>query len=1256
ASGLPSIQSLGEVFTTTGCLSAGSYLIQVAGGADASGSVNVSLTLSTPDPQYDQPATALNFGTISGTTSWYNYVLGCHSTDFGEPVCPSLPAYPQTSWHVFSTDVYLDRLIFELQSMTPGVYPFQFGFQLYQGDCRNQPFSQLIPIGPCQLINAQSELATPQNEQICTLFPQTVYSVQLFFAPLFRAEVRVRLRESGLYPAQGANPGSLPPQMQLGELQNGVPVSIQDVLGCSALMSQNSCGANMPEYVVFQGDTFRYNTWTTFSLTDEGMLNVQVTPQNALLLLYAGDITTVADYCNLPLMYNLSMENDVCGVPPNVYSLQVLTQELSETVNLTVEYLNSPGFYSPQNPEVIGEVVELSQGTEDYFSCEPMAISVVQNIIFGSAGAPPPGTTCVPPECDGVSYGLCPGEYLLCDSTYNRFIFRKFRLNQPKAIEIKNISGSFPFVFMRGEIDVPGQNLFLMTSCTEYYRTNPCEPLPPGWYTVISFGKSIHVGAPTNVQISILDIDEFPVSQFNEPENAAVCNSGQPLRWELIQTGEIERSYRTYNQVNGIPPEYVGCLADTPYVHIRPCCPSWFFNRVSHYVFSLDRESYVLLNPAAGDTNVQYKLYAGNARINPQILLTDDAVIQPCRRCNYTEFCRLQPGEYTLVMFIHQNLIAAAPITPTILVDRVVRSRYDHASRTFDAGPLPPGQWLETEADFISCATGAQGSDPPLFSGAFPNVCETGLYPPEGPDTPYPMPPNTYLYPDWFPSDTVVCASNRRNLWYSFQVQAAGHVEVKVERLTPGVPPVPFSVWRADSMDGALPLAQTDIDSTVEQGLVFVANNLESPTSCVFRPTISFHQSDCNPVRYFLLVDNRSLFTHKVRPMIRFIPDIIYPGDLCTGAVGLSLPQAPSSAAASTQVRCHTIGEGYGEDGSNMGCLGDAGALQSTWFRVEVGGTSDQRFNLSFAVNTPAPLAAFRVLYGDCGAMTPFQCGAAAGFTVTCMPPGNYYVQVVTPAGTTGEVELTASSSLTPDQSCERELSPVVAGFTYATDCSTTEVRFLNQSTSGTNIVYEWNFDVDGGCCGVSTAKNPRVTYPPSNEPKTYRVRLRVRNVVTNIENDTLMDVVVYPPMANVEMSVSGVLCEGGEVVLSVPAGFQAYAWSTGETQNVVRVSQPGTYSALVVAAGGCSTVVERTVISHPAPTVEIERTSADCSAGYTACYKAKVQGGAPPYAYFWNTLSGAEVECLSAGTHELKVVDAVGCTTRTNWSVVTPP
>ncbi len=1255
AAGLPSIQSLGEIFTTTGCLPPGNYLIQVAGGANVSGTINVSLTLSLPNPQYDLAAAALNFGTVSGTTPWYNYVLGCHSTESGEPACPLAAGYTQSSWHVFSTDVYLDRLIFELNALTPGVYPFTFGFQIYQGDCRTQAFSQLIPVGPCQLITHESDVNTPQNQQTCTLFPQTIYSVQLFFPPLFRSEVRVRLRESGVFPAQGANPANLPGSMQLGELQNGVPVSIEDVLGCTALMTENSCGANMPDFTVFQGDTFRYNTWTTFTLSDDGMLNVQVTPQNALILLYAGDIAAVSDYCNLPLMYNLSMENEICNVPPNVYSLQILTQELGETVNVTIEYLNSPGFYSPQNPEVIGSVIEFSEGTVDYFSCEPMALSQIQSLIFGAAGEFP-GAYCDPPECDGVSYGLCPGEYMLCDSTYNRFIFRKFRLNQPKAIEIKNTSGSFPFVFMRGEIDDPQQTLFLMTSCTEYYRTNPCEPLPAGWYSVVSFGKSINVGSPTNVQISILDITDFPVSQFNVPENAATCNAGLPLRWQVVQTGESVRSYRTYNQVNGVPSEYVGCTADTPYVHIRPCCPSWFYNRVSHYVFWLDQESYVLLNPAAGDTNVQYKLYAGNARLNPEILLTDDAVIQPCRRCNYTEFCRLQPGAYTLVMFIHENLIAAAPINPTILVDRVAPSRYDHASRAYDAGPLPPGEWLEAEADFISCATGAQGSDPPIAPGAFPNLCETGLYPPDGPDTPYPMPANTYLYPDWFPPDTVVCGSNRRNLWYSFQVQAAGHVEIKVDRLTSGVPPLPFSVWRAEEMNGALPLTQTEIDSTEAQGLVFIANNLESTNSCVFTPSLNFYQSSCDPVRYFLLVDNRSLFTHKVRPTFRFIPDVIYPGDLCTGAVGLELPSAPSNAAASTQVQCHTIGEGYGEDGSNMGCLGEAGALQSTWFRVSVGGEEYQRFNLSFAVNTAAPLAAFRVLYGDCSAMTPFQCGAAAGFTVTCMPPGDYYIQLVTPAGTTGEVELTASSALTPDQNCERDLPPVVASFAYTTDCSSTEVRFLNQSSSGSNIVYEWTFDVEGGCCGFSTAKNPRVSYPVAGEPKTYRVRLKVRNTQTNAERDTFMDVAVYPPVGAVEIAANRPLCDGGQIELFVPPGFASYLWSTGQTQNVVQVSEPGVYSVTVTSANGCSATTERTVSSFASPVVEIERTSADCSDGYTACFTARVNGGVPPYVYAWNGQVGTEIQCLSTGTHQLTVTDASGCATQTTWTVAAPP
>jgi hypothetical protein len=73
-----------------------------------------------------------------------------------------------------------------------------------------------------------------------------------------------------------------------------------------------------------------------------------------------------------------------------------------------------------------------------------------------------------------------------------------------------------------------------------------------------------------------------------------------------------------------------------------------------------------------------------------------------------------------------------------------------------------------------------------------------------------------------------------------------------------------------------------------------------------------------SPGTYYILLSNCGLACSDViTPLIRYDFD---PGDQCGTPQSISL-SAGSSSTGNITVDCHTIGEGYGEDGSNMGCL-----------------------------------------------------------------------------------------------------------------------------------------------------------------------------------------------------------------------------------------------------------------------------------------------------------------------------------------------
>ncbi len=81
-------------------------------------------------------------------------------------------------------------------------------------------------------------------------------------------------------------------------------------------------------------------------------------------------------------------------------------------------------------------------------------------------------------------------------------------------------------------------------------------------------------------------------------------------------------------------------------------------------------------------------------------------------------------------------------------------------------------------------------------------------------------------------------------------------------------------------------------------------------------------------------------------------------------------------------------------------------------------------------------------------------------------------------------------------------------------------------------------------------------------------------------------DVAPIQYIAKPTISAGGNLtfCQGGNVVLSAPAGF-SYAWSNGATSKDITVSTGGSYSVTVTNARGCTAAADPvTVVVNPAP------------------------------------------------------------------------
>ncbi|MFO0484657.1 MAG: PKD domain-containing protein, partial [Sphingobacteriia bacterium] len=323
-----------------------------------------------------------------------------------------------------------------------------------------------------------------------------------------------------------------------------------------------------------------------------------------------------------------------------------------------------------------------------------------------------------------------------------------------------------------------------------------------------------------------------------------------------------------------------------------------------------------------------------------------------------------------------------------------------------------------------------------------------------------------------------------RTLWYTFESTFSGRLRINYE-INPG-----NQVYAdADNIQvyKAPDCASLDASDRVTTSTLF-ANSQPWSEGCL------------SPGRYYVLLTGCGYTIEQVRPRVWLIPQR---GDLCTStdpeseAVNIQLTHVPgllTSASGSVNIDCHTIGEGFGEDGSNMGCLFGPTNYKSAWFKVAVAATEkvDLRFRLEENTNALPSNIRYRVLYGTCTALSAGPCNSDAltEFTLNCMQTGDYYVQVVVPAAAVGTVNLFAVTAPTTDQDCNplNPLLPIV-NFTIAGGCVNEPVQFSNFSTQGSDIEYEWEF----GDPAASTSSDfePSFTYTAEG---TYTIRLTVRN------------------------------------------------------------------------------------------------------------------------------------------------------------------
>ena len=1112
---LPTISKFGS--SANSCLPAGVYLIQVCANKSANDSIWLELDLETPFPNnYDKRKDALDLGILSNLgNNNISFQAGCQSIDSAGEVCATLgPEYSQSAWITFQTPSYLDEvnMSFPLSKYASQSDTVKIGYNLYEGNAKDSTL-KLKLIEGCVTLQQICRYygktlycygGFPSLKYSCSLKPNTYYTVQLFFHKDADYSLGVGITSNGTAKSLANDVKNLPVAYKLGLLSSKV-IRISDNMSCDNIIPAGTCGMKNKNIFLdtllvkdntghdtYQIDTFDMNSWFTFSIPASGTVNFTFNKLVSdplqcgyIIRLFKGD---ASQNCAISLInaWRDASGANIC-LDSGHYSVQVLAIKhyrkktnsctnsnlghfFSCAIYFTPRFLQKPAkHYKPSLAEDLGDITaKVATGittSTDYFG-SPDDSAIIVNHKY-----------------------------------YSNFIFRQFYISKPLYLNISPIpkyqSNTYS-LFFKGKASDGLNTLKALEpeygggadNISESITGSGCKPLPAGWYTIFSY-RSNKCDDYDTYELAF-KIESFnPCTQFDKPYKAGVFNKGQALTYGPMYGAQGDPRFKN----NYLSPQQCPVCADTPFTPFPQYCYSNQYKprRVSYYVFSIDKASTVTIT---GMAPAEYGyLYKFDVRKDSAHLGDSSYMIATCLKP--FQYCRLMPGDYTFVQYSYSVFDNQF----TILVDTIGYSRFDYARNAYDFGLLPLNNTVLTSPlETIYCTTSAHYLDPDNYTK---KLFEKGEY-----SVPPIMPPN------------LVYKSSRpkRNLWFTFLLAGSGTCKMNIHPNTDGPNSNLFSEYVYKANSGNTPFSvlrnSAKVDSTTRQGLRQVQSISGYANGNEY---LTFSKAGCDTVRYYVLLDYFDQQPENLN--LTFSTDIQYSGtiydntgDYCSNAKLLNL-SGEGSVSASLHVNCHSIGEGFGEDGSNMACLlsDSLYKCKSSWFRLHIAtpGKYDLSFFLYNGTNVSSNAIRYRILYGSCGALTPGPClgNAYGSFTLDCMSAGDYFVQVVMPVNATGTVQVSATALISKYQDCKPfDLLLPQANFATHGGCNGQPISFVNLSTQGPYIKYKWDFG-DGT---YSCVKKPIHKYTVNQAVTSFSVKLTVSDTVNNLTDSITLSAFVF--------------------------------------------------------------------------------------------------------------------------------------------------
>ncbi|HYH13871.1 MAG TPA: hypothetical protein VD794_01540, partial [Flavisolibacter sp.] len=695
----------------------------------------------------------------------------------------------------------------------------------------------------------------------------------------FQVQLRTRtVREASLFDLSNKDAfnkinavGGLMKSLEYGKTYQ----ALADTFGCENTVLPD--GITCKPY--YASDTATKAMYREFVVNDTGMVNFS--DQNWYNLsykLYKGDAATLA-----------TSQNSF-SYPKKIKGLTEYTECITNNLGYPINVCLVPGTYTYVTTGYQEQIGQRDQPTLkfDLLETKHNTPSKAQNMgsLWDSVGNHTSGTL-----TSDVDYFSCRDNAvdingvkpcIINGKTATKAIYRQFYLKEAAVVSIFNSQNVGYMKLFSGKATDGLSGLKPLGSpwdCFTYHATtDQCNPLPTGWYTIVTYGSGPTYEQPmknlnelgyqsyvgVSHQFSISISKGCPDSKYNRPHKAAIDTiTKKPfhIEWKA-RTGHTE-AYPKTDTTYKLYQEDFNCKLDTPFLYVEPCDPS--VTRVAYYVFQTTQESFLQINTFGHWASV----YDKDIRKDSLSMKTSSPIQTCLNSSGQIQFCKLQPGTYTLVIFITNNY-SCTNVTPTIYIDKVGYSRFDHASTAYDFGTIAPdSSWYNGKKgdvntlnkdrapsnDFFYCTTGSQKNDPADAA------CQVTYLP-----SIYQGGNNIVLYDKESYNNNSISIP-RRNLWYTFVIDKPGFVHIKVTNKTIGknnsyLHQYPFAVYKTN-VDGTLPFTEVvskgQVDSTYAQGLTFIKHNIVY-SYCAGTEEISFYRDPCanSTERYYIVVDNRN--------------------------------------------------------------------------------------------------------------------------------------------------------------------------------------------------------------------------------------------------------------------------------------------------------------------------------------------------------------------------------------------------------------